>query len=619
MCGIVGIRRFDGQPVTEAALRSMSDQLIHRGPDDSGFVTRGTVGLGHRRLSIIDLERSVQPMSNPDRSLHVCFNGEILNYRELRAASPYPYQTDGDTEVLLSTFDKFGVASVSKLIGQFAYAIYSEHDDNLWLFRDRLGILPLYYYHDDVLFAFASEVKALLPVLPTPPTVDLASIDSYLARRTVSAPWTLFKNIRKLAPGSTMSVDADGAARGPESYWSVPSTQAVRSSHVVPQCRSELISAVERSLVSDVPVGAYLSGGLDSSLIVAVMRLLSPSGDLRSYTASFGEGSHNETAYARQMALLKDTIHREVAVSPKTFMDLWPLLTWHRDAPISEASDVAVYELARAAHADGLKVVLSGEGSDELFAGYPKHQFAALTRRIGCVPANWRARAGEMIQVRMGKRLTRPRTAVRALMEPDWSDRLEGWFSPFSTVERRQLLGDIAFHSRNANPELESDSLRGMLVYDVRGWLTDNLLERGDRMSMAASVELRPPFLDTAFADWAFQLPSQFKLHKRTSKWIIREAARGLVPDNIIDRPKIGFRVPLDDWFRGSMMDTAKRALLADDSFVANALNRPALGALVDRHLSGQANEGLRIWTLLSLEVWYRVFFGGDLTVLAEP
>jgi len=204
-------------------------------------------------------------------------------------------------------------------------------------------------------------------------------------------------------------------------------------------------------------------------------------------------------------------------------------------------------------------------------------------------------------------------------MEPDWSNRLEGWFSPFSTVERRQLLGDVAFHSRSENPELESDALRGMLVYDVRGWLTDNLLERGDRMSMAASVELRPPFLDTAFADWAFRLPSEFKLHNRTSKWIIREAARGLIPDNIIDRPKIGFRVPLDDWFRGSMSDTAKRALLGDDSFVGDTLNRPALAALVDRHLSGQANEGLRIWTLLSLEVWHRVFFGGDLEVLAGP
>jgi asparagine synthase (glutamine-hydrolysing) len=318
------------------------------------------------------------------------------------------------------------------------------------------------------------------------------------------------------------------------------------------------------------------------------------------------------------MALLKGTIHQEVVIGPKTFTDLWPFLTWHRDAPISEASDVAVYELARAAHADGLKVVLSGEGSDELFAGYPKHRFAALTRRAGSVPADWRARAGEAIQARMGKRLTRPRTAVRALMEPDWSDRLEGWFAPFSTAERRQLLGDLDFHSRNMNPEVESDSLKGMLVYDVRGWLTDNLLERGDRMSMAASVELRPPFLDTTFADWAFRLPSEFKLRNRTSKWVMREAARGLVPDNIIDRPKIGFRVPLDDWFRSSMVGTVRRALLADDSFVGSTLDRPAVSALVDRHISGQANEGLRIWTLLSLEVWHRVFFGGDLTVLVE-
>ena len=588
----------------------MTGLIAHRGPDDARLLLGNGFAFGHRRLSIIDVAGSPQPMSSPDGRLHVCFNGEILNYRQLRREIAYDYQTSGDTEVLLAAFDRLGARSVDRLRGQFAYALYSEKSRELWLFRDRLGILPLYYYADDDMFAFASEIKALLPALPRQPAVDLASVADYMTRRSVPAPWTLFEGVRKVPPGATLCVKPDGRVTVTP-YWAPDSDPArfePSSAEAVDQLEELLRRAVESNLVADVPVGAYLSGGLDSSLIVALMRSVRPEADIQTFSAAFGDPRFDETVHARRVAASHRTTHREVRVAPSEFEELWAPLTWHRDAPISEASDIAVFRLASLA-AQSVKVVLSGEGADELFAGYPKHRFAGLTDRSSVVPPLVRRGLGRLEHA-LPEPMARPRIALRALGGSTELDRMEGWFAPFTVRERQLLLPNHAHHMRPAPAGHEP--LRRMLVADVRGWLTDNLLERGDRMSMAASLELRPPYLDHTLVEWALRLPAGMKIRNGQGKWVLRQAASRYLPPDIVSRRKVGFRVPLDAWFKGELRPLVHEALVARDSFVGTIMDRTAIRDLLRRHMTSRSDESLRIWTLASLEMWHRVFFKGQ-------
>jgi asparagine synthase (glutamine-hydrolysing) len=613
MCGIVGMRRLDGQPPDPALLRQMASLLAHRGPDGEGYLVRGPVGLGHRRLSVIDPANSAQPMSSPAGDLHVCFNGEILNYRRLRYETPYPYRTGGDTEVLLATHATHGPSGVDRLLGQFAYALYDENTDELWLHRDALGILPLYFYADATVFLFASEIKALLPALPGPPRLDEASVGDYLARRSVPAPWTLFRGVRKLQPGCSLRVGADGAQEL-RRYWGVPAAEddaRTTASAAVSSLHSALSTAVERATVADVPVGAYLSGGLDSSLIVAMMSRRADAGPVETFSAGFGDPRADELPYARRVGELLGTRHHEVLVGPDDFTALWEPLTWHRDAPISEASDIAVYRLAELARTR-VKVVLSGEGSDELFGGYPKHRYAGVTRLAGLLPYPLRRGLLGPAERALPPSLARARVAVRALAERREGDRFEGWFAPFTRRERTSLLGGGHGHDRRLMLATHGDALRRMLVADTyAGWLSDNLLERGDRMSMAASLELRPPFLDRELVELAFAMPSRHKIHAGVGKWVVRQVAYSYLPADIVERPKVGFRVPLDAWFRGGLREGARDRLLDRGSLVGTVLDRRVVERLLDDHDRGRRNEEGRIWTLLSLEVWHGVFLSG--------
>jgi asparagine synthase (glutamine-hydrolysing) len=614
MCGIVGIRRFDGAPVDAALLRRMAESLSHRGPDGAGYLVRGAVGLGHRRLSIIDLERSRQPMSSPGGDMHVCFNGEILNYRQLRYETPYDYRTGGDTELLLAHHALHGPGGVDRLLGQFAFALYDERSGELWLHRDRLGILPLYYYADDRVLMFASEIKALLAVSPAAPRLDPSSVADYLAHKTVPAPWTLFDGIRQLEPGSSLRVDDRGPGR-PRRYWTLPPVGAPQPMTVdaaVSTLRSALSTAVARNTVADVPVGAYLSGGLDSSLIVALLTRGRDAGAIETFSAGFGDARFDELPYARRVSAAIGTRHHEVRVSPGDVVALWEPLTWHRDAPISQASDVAVYRLASLARTR-VKVVLSGEGADELFGGYPKHRFAALTGAVGMVPHFARRGLLGPVQRALPAGSSRARIVARALAENREAQRFEGWFAPFTERERAALLNGVPGHDLHLDLAPHGDALRRMLVADTAGgWLTDNLLARGDRMSMAASLELRPPFLDRDVVELAFRLPSRLKVRNGAGKWILRQAAEGIVPAEVLRRPKLGFRLPLDAWFRSGLREMARDRLLERSSLVGTILDRRAVTRLLDDHERGRRNEEARIWSLLSLEVWHSLFFTGS-------
>ena len=609
MCGIVGVRRFDGGPIDTSLLRAMTARLKHRGPDAEGYWNHGSIGFGHRRLSIIDLEASSQPMASADRTCHVTFNGEILNFRYLRRRFSYPYQTEGDTETILACWTGRGVEGLAELEGQFAFGLHDARDGSLWLGRDRVGILPLYYYVDAKLLAFASEIKALLPAIPAA-RVDIHSLDAYLTQRAVTAPYTLFKGVRKLPPAHLLRVGEWGIEQ-PRRYWHLPATSArtVHPLEVVEQVDTTLREAVATALVADVPVGAYLSGGVDSSLIVALMSELRQGSGVKTFAAGFGDPRHDELPYARQVSQLLKTEHHEVVVTPDDFRSLWRKLTWHRDGPVSEPADMAVFRLAELARRS-VSVVLSGEGSDELFAGYPKHRYARVSSLAGLLPHPLRNGLLGAIERRLPPAASRLRIALRALAERDEPGRCRGWFSPFTAAERDGLLKGASSHPEPGwMQESEGDALRRMLLLDIQSWLPDNLLERGDRMSMAASLELRPPFLDRRMLELAFSLPSHLKVHRGTGKWLVKQVARRYLPVSIVDRRKVGFRVPLDAWFRDGLEDFAWDTLTSEGSLACTIFDQKQVRQLLERHRAGRLNEEIRIWTLLCLEVWYEEFF----------
>lgn len=607
MCGIAGYLRFGRGEAPSLPLDRMIDQLGHRGPDAAATWYGPGVGLAHTRLSIIDLEGSAQPMASADEQLHVSFNGEILNYAALREAVRYPFRTRGDTEVLLALFRQNGPRSVLQLRGQFAYALYDAAAEELHLFRDRMGILPLYYAVDDEKVVFASEIKALLAVLPRP-QLDVDSLHDYLAHRSVHAPYTMFKDVRKLPPGHTLRAGRDGRVEV-RPYWSLPNDPqqlAVSAGEACDLVESALVDAVTEALVADVRVGAYLSGGVDSSLIAALAeRALG--GRVNTYSAGFRHSPADELPWARRVSELLGTNHHEVIVGPEDFIEDWALLTWHRDAPLSEPADVAVHRLASLARQD-VKVVLSGEGSDELFAGYPKYRFARIADVVGAVPASVRSPLLSSVERRLPARFGRQAIALRAMAADTGPERLRTWFAPFTAGERRALLGPLGRDRGHSYDDARGDPVRRMLYADCRGWLPDNLLDRGDRMSMAASLELRPPFLDARLVDLAFRLPSSVKLRRGRTKWVVKEVARRYLPHEIVDRRKVGFTVPLDRWFHGELRDLAWDMLTSESSLAAGLMSRDAVRALLERHDRGERTEHMRLWTLLSLEVWHEVF-----------
>ncbi|MBL1074056.1 asparagine synthase (glutamine-hydrolyzing) [Nocardia sp. 2] len=596
------MRRFDGIPVDPELLAEMGRCLRHRGPDDEGLWCAGPVGFTHSRLSIIDPGGSAQPMAGSNGTTHISFNGEILNYRELRRELAYPFTTRGDTEVLLAVYEAHGPAGVRSLRGQFAYALHDYRTNETHLFRDRLGIAPLYYYRSDTLFAFASEIKALLPVIDSP-RVDTASLHDFLAHRSVPAPYTFIDGVRKVPQGHHLVVRADGTVHI-EPFWQLPTAGEVLDippGDAVALLDDALRSAVRDALVSDVPVGAYLSGGVDSSLLCALATELRPDAELHTFTAGFGDARVDETSWARRAADLVGSTHHETLVTPEDFQRDWARLSWHRDSPLSEPADVAVYHLARLA-GEHVKVVLSGEGSDELFAGYPKYRFARTTRVPGLPRSPLRH-----LETRLGAAQARLTVALRAISEPTYAERMRGWFAPFTSAEREQLLGGPPERTVLAPyRDGRGDALRRMLYADTHTWLADNLLERGDRMSMAASVELRPPFLDHRVAELAFRMPSHLKIRNGTTKWVVKELARRHFPADLVDRSKVGFKVPLDEWFRGHLREPAFDLLTGPSSFVGAVFDRAMVRRLLAAHDSGERDEQSRLWTLLSLEVWHR-------------
>ncbi len=624
MCGIAGYRRFDGKPADEGLLRAMAKNLHHRGPDGEGFALLGrdrSVGFAHTRLSIIDLEGSKQPMTSAGGPVHLTYNGELFNYREMReelVQQGVQFATAGDTEVLLETLRLRGENGLQALDGQFAFAIFDERENgarptntDLWLARDRLGILPLYWLKHGEVFGFASEIKALVPLmehLGLNRELDETAFERFLTYRSVPPNRTLYQSVQKLRPGHVLRV-SDAGRVDEVRYWQVPAaepTTPLSGQEAVEAVDKALTAAVASRLVSDVPVGAYLSGGVDSSLVTALVKKARNGGTVATYSAGFDDPRYDELPYARQVSEALGTDHHEIMVGAEDFMEHWQKLCWHRDGPISEPADVAIFKIATAARPD-VKVLLSGEGADELFGGYPKHRYDRKLKAAWAMPAAMRVPMFRRIERMLPASKARGRIAARALTARSIDERMQMWFAPFTWYERKSMrpgFGD-AFDPGQWS-ECEGDPLRRMLYVDCHTWLSDNLLERGDRMSMAASIENRPPFLAHDLVELAFNVASSAKVHGKTTKWVVKEIARRHLPQEIVDRKKVGFRVPLDEWFRGSMQEFVHDHLVGEGSIVSRLLDKKIVQRLLDDHRTGRRNEEIRLWTLLGFEVWHR-------------
>jgi asparagine synthase (glutamine-hydrolysing) len=620
MCGIAGFLTSEGALDHATVLRQMTALLAHRGPDGDGhYLTataggRARVGLGHRRLAIIDLATGAQPMSNGDGSIQVVFNGEIYNFQALRAelaALGHVFRTSSDTEAIVYAYAQWGEACFARLRGMFAIAVWDRQRDRLVLARDRFGEKPLFYRSTPNALVFASEVKAILAFPGGQTQANLGAIADYLSYRYVPAPDTLFEGVRKLMPGC-YAIWENGVLREHRYYQApdraprvpVPDT----SGDVVGRFLELLDDAVRVRMVADVPFGAFLSGGLDSSGIVALMarQMMAP---VKTFSVGFDIAAYSELRYAAQVARRFGTDHHELTVNGEHMMALLPAMVRQRDAPVAEPSDIAIYLLAQEARRS-VKMVLTGEGADEFLGGYPKHVYERLAQPYQRLSAALRHRLINPLVQGLPYRFRRAKTAATTLGLEAREERMPRWFGALSHGDRARLLAlptpvrTQAIDALYADPA--NSALRQILYFDQASWLPDNLLERGDSMTMAASLEARMPFVDVELAAFASSLPDHYRVRGRTTKWILREAMQRVLPREILQRPKVGFRVPVNEWFRGPMKDYLYGHLTGPSSRTAHYYDAGQLDKVLGDHVAGRQNHEKLLWTLLSLEIWHR-------------
>jgi len=615
MCGICGELTFDGAPVSAETVVAMRDRLEHRGPDDQGvFVSDDRrAGLGFRRLAIIDVSPLAnQPMANEDGSVRVAFNGEIYNFKELRArlvANGHQFRSQSDTEVLVHLYEDVGPKFVEQIDGMFAIALWDDRAKRLVLARDRAGKKPLYVYQDRQRVVFGSEIKAIFAHPDVRVAIDESQVAPYLFFGYVPHPSTFYRGITQVDPAGVAVIDVDGRMES-RRYWHLTfpdaGLQKVDRREARERVRQLVTDAVSRRLVSDVPLGAFLSAGIDSTIVVGVMsRLMNE--PVKTFTIGFeGAPEFDETAAARAVSTRFKTDHHEFRVAPKA-VDLIDRLIWHHDGPFGDSSAIPTFlvsELTR----KHVTVVLTGDGGDELFAGYLRFAAALAAERMPRFVQPLLENGLALLPAAPHERhlLARARRFAKAMNLP-LLDRLLGWNGIF-TDDLTALLPDhgglrpppdlLAAASSAASP------LSQLLAANYALYLPDDLLVKADRMTMANSLEARCPLLDTALTEYAASLPDSFKLDGRRTKAILRDAFSDLIPPDINKRPKTGFGVPLDAWFRGELRDYVRDTLLAPSALSRQYLKTDAVRQLVEAHQQGRANVGHRLWTLVCFERW---------------
>ncbi|MCA1798683.1 MAG: asparagine synthase (glutamine-hydrolyzing) [Xanthomonadaceae bacterium] len=625
MCGIAGIVRLEpgAPPVDRARLTRMRDALAHRGPDDAGLEVTADAGFAHRRLSIIDIAGGHQPMVNADRTVWLVLNGEIYNFCELRAeleGHGCHFGTRSDTEVLLRAYEVFGERCVDRLRGMFAFAIWDQDRQKLFLARDRVGIKPLYYAEQGGELLFGSEVKALVAG-GIRPRLDRSVLPEYLAARFVADERTFFAGVRKLMPGRTLTwTRADGFSE--RRYWRLP-TEIDDPGMTLDECASEvrerLEDAVRCHLVSDVPVGLFLSGGLDSSGLAGIMAGM-VNAPIHTFSVGFAEAGFSELEYARTVARSIGAVHRDVTLSASDFFAALPGLVWHEDEPIAFPSSVPLNVVSRLAQED-VKVVMTGEGADELFLGYNRYRVTELNERLGRVWHRLLPGTARKLVGRAVRSLPSPlrRYAQRSFLVPELNG-VRGLFcenfSVFGDAMREQLLGGAPSTDPHRTALIDYGNAPGgtleRLAYaDLQGYLVE-LLMKQDQMSMAASIESRVPFLDHKFVEFAAALPARYKVRGWTTKAVLRRALAPLVPAEVLTRKKMGFPVPIGAWLRGAWWPMVEEFVLGDRARERGLFDPAAVAALAEAHRRGEWNHGDRLWLLINLEMWQRVFVDGE-------
>ena len=626
MCGICGIFHSDrNQSANRDALASMNQQIVHRGPDDDGFFVEKNVGLAMRRLSIIDIQTGHQPLSNEDGNIWIVFNGEIYNHQDLRKdleTRGHRYRTQSDTETIVHLYEEYGRDCVNHLRGMFAFAIWDRSKRSLFLARDRLGIKPLYYRSDGKTLLFGSEIKAILAYPGVKPEFNRGTLAEYLAFGYIAGKETMYAGIRKLLPGHILAVDENGQLTT-SPYWDLnvkPDDGSQPREHYVRRYREQLEDCVSSHLMSDVPLGVFLSGGLDSSAIAALTTKLRKE-PIETFSVGYGEEAYSELPYARTIAEHLKSKHHEVHLSRDEFFQSLPTLIWHEDEPIVWPSSVALYFVARLAK-ERVTVVLTGEGSDETLAGYTRYPWTLLNSRLDTV---YRKLTPAFVRdiLRAGVNACPIPAASRRKLEHTFLMRdgaswpafyFDNFYSAFSaaeqdellTPEARQMAGDAYAGSMNYWNRSSGDLLHRLLYTDIKTYLVE-LLMKQDQMSMAASVESRVPFLDHRLVEFTASIPAKYATQGLAGKFILKAAVEDLLPHSIVYRQKMGFPTPWAYWLAGPSLENLQRLLMEPRTLERGLFRPEALRRMFAEHAAGHRDHGNRIWRLLNLELWFRV------------
>lgn len=631
MCGICGVYNFEaGEPVDSDTLRRMRDVMRHRGPDEEGLYVNGNVGLGHRRLSIIDLSTGQQPMSNEDGTAWIVYNGEVYNFLELRDAlekKGHVFRTRSDTEAIIHAYEEYGEQCVTKLCGMFALAIWDSTKRSLFLSRDRIGQKPLYYAVVDGSLVFSSEIKSILQRDGIQKEIDLEALDQYLSYLYVPAPRSIYRGIKKLPAGHSLICDAGKIEIKP--YWDLdflaadaPQTEEEYAEHLL----KLITEAVKVRLVSEVPLGAFLSGGIDSSTVVGIMSQLM-SQPVKTFAIGFGEKSHDELEYARVVAEHFGTDHHEFVVRPKA-TDLLPQLIWHFDEPFADSSAIPTYYVSKLSR-DHVTVVLSGDGGDETFAGYGTY----VKDAEGAAVARWLPRSvrqglveDTLLRILPNNVSTCPGVFLRKLkryvkrVNLPVERRFPHRMCYIDGVMKSQLYSDaLKRHFGDSFPADQVfeqyfkrsegwDDLSRCQYADIKVYLPDDILVKVDRMSMAVSLEARAPFLDYKLLEFAARIPSRLKLNGAQTKYILKKTVSGLLPENIIHRKKKGFAMPIGAWLREDLKDLVHQILTEPRTRARGYFEQGFVERMLEEHQAGQWDWGQQLWILLIFELWHRQY-----------
>jgi len=625
MCGIAGKFNFDpDRPIDRARLSAMTTVIAHRGPDSDGFYVADGIGLGHRRLSIIDLSTGDQPLANEDGTIWIVFNGEVYNFAEIRAeleAHGHRFRTHSDTEVIVHAYEQWGDRAVDRFRGMFAFALWDQPKRRLLLVRDRLGVKPLYYSATAAGVTFGSEIKSLLEDPDVPRGWSAEALDAYLALQYIPSPQTMYRGIWKL-PAAHLLVAEHGRV-SVRRYWDLQFTgdgDPAREEEYLERLDALVNESVRLRLVSDVPLGAFLSGGIDSTAVVAAMADACGADRVVTTSVGFDEHAFNELEHARIVARHLGVRQHEQVVKPDV-ADLLPKLAWHLDEPFADSSAVPTYYVSKAAR-EHVTVALSGDGGDELWAGYARHRVEQWEQAA----RQWLGPTGGSIAGRMAARLPLGVKGARSLrhlaLSPAEACARKHAYGLFEADVRGSLYArDFAHEVRDADPFIgfrlaydscpSPDPLDRALYVDVKTYLVDDIMTKVDKMSMAVSLESREPLLDHKLLEFAATVPSALKLKNGRGKHLLRRLLERRIPTSIVDRPKHGFEAPIGEWLRGPLAPMVD-ALLRDGRMRDRGVfDDRAVTALWSEHRDGRRDHRHRLWSLVMLELWFRQFVDG--------